>query len=328
MPTAVPTTVNPGATVMTANNNFPAHSGFVPTRRRRIQVGAVVALFPLVTFLAACGGSSSGTPAAQGQNPATNSAPNNGTRGGEGGAPGAGAFPGASGLIAAASPGTLQVQSATAQTTVMYTASTTFTRVAPGHLAAGDCVTVIGAPEAGSAQGLTATSVRILAKVNGTCPTTEAGGGFAGRGGGGGGGFAQRPSGTPSGGPSAGSGARRAFASAIGTVSSVAGSTVLVNGILRNGPSPAGAATPPAPSTITVTLGAAATVTQTVAATSAAAVLGQCASAIGPADSVGAITAKSITITTPGPNGCRTGFGGGRFNGNDTNPAGSPASNA
>ncbi len=330
MPTAVPTPINPGATVMTANNNFSAHSGFGPTRRRRIQVGAVVALFPLVTFLAACGGSSSGTPAAQGPTPATNSRPNYGAPGGGGGAPGAGVFPGASGLIAAASPGTLQVQSATAQTTVVYTASTTFSRVAPGHLAAGDCVTVTGAPESGSAQGLTATSVRILAKVNGTCPATEAGGGFPGRGGGGG--FAQRPSGAPSGGPSggpsAGSGARRSFASAIGTVSSIAGSTVLVDGVLRNGPSPAGSATPPAPSTITVTLDAAATVTETVAATSAAAVVGQCASAIGPADSVGAITAKSITITAPGPNGCRTGFGGGRFNGNDANPTGSPAAHA
>ena len=50
--------------------------------------------------------------------------------------------------------------------------------------------------------------------------------------------------------------------------------------------------------------------TQTVPATSAAAVVGQCARAIGPANSTGTITAKSITISKPGPGGCNTGFGG------------------
>jgi hypothetical protein len=104
-------------------------------------------------------------------------------------------------------------------------------------------------------------------------------------------------------------------------VSSVTGTTVLVKGTLRNGPGAASAATPATPSTITVNLPASATVTQTVPATSAAAVVGQCARAIGPANSVGAITAKSITISKPGANGCRTGFGG-RFNGGGTNGTG------
>jgi hypothetical protein len=221
-------------------------------------------------------------------------------------------------VIAAASPGTLQVQSATAQNTVMYTAATKFTKVTPGHLAAGDCVIVTGTPAPGSTQGLTAMSARIMARVNGACPAS----GPNGAGLPGGRQFSGRPPGVPNG----GSGTRRAFAMATGTVSSVAGTTALVKGTLRNGPGAAGAPTtatptPATPTTITVTVPATATVTQTVPATSAAAVVGQCARAIGPANSVGAITAKSITISKPGANGCRTGFGG-RFNGNGTKGTG------
>jgi hypothetical protein len=292
--------------------NVPTASRQGATHRRRFPAGAALAAIPLLALLAACGGSSTGTPATQAPTQAPTQSPNSGA---PGGAP---AIPGASGLIAAASPGTLQVQSSTAQTTVVYTAVTKFTAVTPGHVAAGDCVTVTGTPASASTNALTATSARILAKVNGACPRAGAGGGF-----GGGGGFARRPSGAPS----ASSGARRAFASASGTVSSVSGSTVLLTGVLRNGSSAAASAAPASPTTITVTLGTSATVTQTVAATSAAAVVGQCATAIGPANNVGAITAKSITISTPGPTGCRTGFGGrGNFNG--ANGTGGSGSNA
>ena len=278
------------------------------TRGRRIQAGAALALIPLVAVLAGCG--SSGTSGGSSSTaPATTQAPGSGA---QGGTP---TVPGASGLIAAASPGTLQVQSATAQNTVTYTTSTNFTRVIAGHLAAGDCVTVTGTPVAGSTQALTATSARIEAKVNGACPTAGANGGLPS-----GGAFSQRPSGAPT----ASSGARRAFASATGTVSSMAGSTILVHGVLRNGQRATGSTTPASPSTITVTMSASAAVTQTVPATSAAAVVGECARAIGPANSVGAIAAKSITISTPGPNGCRAGLGGrGNFNGaNGTGTAG------
>ena len=218
------------------------------------------------------------------------------------------------------------MQSTTAQNTVVYTAATKYTRVAAGHVAAGDCLTVTGTPVAGSTKALAATFARIEAKVNGACPTAGAGGGFAG----GAGSFAQRPSGAPSRAPSrapsGNSQARRAFASATGTVSSVAGSTILVKGVLRSGFGAAGSTTPASPTTITVTLGASAAVTQTVAATSAAAVVGQCARAIGPANDVGTITAKSITISAPGPSGCNAGFGG-RFNGTGANGAGNAGSN-
>ncbi len=307
-PTSTPTNAtltNAGANVMIANIANPSQPR--PTHRRQVKVAAAVALIPLLTLLAACGNSSSAAPAAQATNPATSAAP------GSSGQARTGAFPGASGLIADASPGTLQVQSTTSQTAVVYTAATKFTKITPGHVVAGDCVTVSGSPATTPAQGLTATSVRIEAKVNGTCPTA----GTSPRGSGGGA-FPQRPSGTP---PNGGA-QRRAFASATGTVSSVAGSTILLQGVLRNGASAPGNATPPAPTAITVTLGASSTVTQTVPATSAAAVVGQCASAIGTANSTGTITAKSITVSSPGPNGCQSGFGG-RFNGNGGTGTGS-----
>ena len=305
---------------MTVNNANSSQTSPGRHTTRVSQVMAAFALIPLVTVLAACGGSSGGAPAAQAPNPAPtqaqNQAPGSGGQGGQGGT---GAFPGASGLIAAASPGTLEVQSASAQNTVVYTAATKFTQVIPGHVVVGDCVIVTGTPSAGSTQGLTATSARIMAKVNGSCATTDTNGaGLPG-----GGQFSGRPPRAPSG----GSGTRRAFASATGTVSSVAGTTVRVKGTLRNGPGAASAATPATPTTITVTVPASATVTQTVPATSAAAVVGQCARAIGPANSVGAISAKSITISRPGANGCRTGFGG-RFNGNGNGANGTGTGNA
>src|SRR5471030_2862160 len=134
------------------------------THRRHLRIASALVAIPVFTVLAACGGGTT-APAAQATSPAT-SPPTT-----SGGQARTGVFPGATGLIAAASPGTLQVQSRTAQNSVVYTSSTTFTQVTPGHVAAGDCVTVTGAPASGSTSGLAATSVRIVAKVNGVCPS-------------------------------------------------------------------------------------------------------------------------------------------------------------
>jgi hypothetical protein len=38
--------------------------------------------------------------------------------------------------------------------------------------------------------------------------------------------------------------------------------------------------------------------------------VGKCATAIGSASTTGAITARSISLSTPGATGCTTGFGG------------------
>jgi hypothetical protein len=62
---------------------------------------------------------------------------------------------------------------------------------------------------------------------------------------------------------------------------------------------------------VTLTASTAFTERQSAAATDLA--VGKCASAVGTADTTGAVTARSITISTPGASGCTTGFG--RFGG-------------
>ena len=73
-----------------------------------------------------------------------------------------------------------------------------------------------------------------------------------------------------------------------------------------------------------------ATITQTVKASSAAAVVGKCATAIGTADSTGAIAARSIAISNPTASGCtrtgRGGFGGGFGGGGNGGGAGGTGS--
>jgi hypothetical protein len=273
-------------------------------RHRRTLTWLGVSL-PLAVLLSACGTSGAATPTANAGASSSSPAP---TRGGNLGG-GQRSFPGTTGLIAQASPGSLQVQSTNAQTTVTYTSATRFTQTVPAKVAAGQCVTITGSPVTGSTGTLAATSVRIQAKVNGACPTLAGrglGGGFGGGFGGGqagAGSGAPRPSGAPTGAP------RIAAAVATGTVTAVTGSTVTMQGVLRVGRQAASA--PTAPATITVTLSATTTVTATVATTSAAAVVGKCATAIGKPNARGDIAATSIAISTPGATGCRTGFGGG-----------------
>ena len=68
---------------------------------------------------------------------------------------------------------------------------------------------------------------------------------------------------------------------------------------------------------VTVTTTASTTYRETQAASKSALKVGLCATAIGPSDSTGAVSAKSIALSTPGANGCTTGFGGfGRSTGN------------
>ena len=60
---------------------------------------------------------------------------------------------------------------------------------------------------------------------------------------------------------------------------------------------------------MTVTLTATTTFTTTQSATAAAIVVGQCARAIGTADTTGAITATTLTISAPTNGTCTSGFG-------------------
>ena len=61
----------------------------------------------------------------------------------------------------------------------------------------------------------------------------------------------------------------------------------------------------------TVDVSGTTTYTQTLAAAAIDLAVGKCVQAIGPADTTGAVTATSISITSPGPNGCTGGFRGG-----------------
>jgi hypothetical protein len=268
-------------------------------------------LAPLAAvLLAACGGSSGASPAGGAAAPANQS----GT--GTGGARNGPGMPGVTGKIAEVSKtganGTLQVQDTNSQTAVSYTAKTRFSQTVQAKLAVGDCVTVLGTPVTGSTDAITATSVRVTALTNGACTFPTAGQGRP------------RASGTPpfptdGAGPPAGTPgtdgrARQSFATAVGKVTSVSGTAVVVSGTLRSGGRPGAtpSATPTARPTgpVTVAVSAATTVTKTVSATSAAAVVGKCAAAFGKADSSGTVAATAITISTAGPDGCTRGFGG------------------
>lgn len=268
-----------------------------PARRalpRRTGLGLGVVLGGAALVLAACGGGSSTAAKATSttSTSATTSTPTTTTT------------PGTVGRVASITGQSMEVQSQTAgQTTVNYTSSTTFDQTIPGTLAdvtAGACVSASGTPSAGSGTtsstrpaAVTATAVRISQPVSGSCA-----GGF---------GIVRRRTGTtPSGSAvrrrSARRGTRRSFG-AVGTVASVSGSTFVVTEANRR---------TGATSSVTVTVGASTTYTQVASASATDLAVGKCVRAIGPADTTGAITARSITISTAGASGCSAGLRGRR----------------
>lgn len=227
-------------------------------------------------------------------------------------------FPGASGLLAAVSGTTLQVQSTSSQTAVTYTGATTFTDTVAaraGDLVVGACVlvrssgTATGAtpPTSVTATSITATSVTLTAPVNGSC-TAGFAGGDGGRGGFGGG---RRSSGAPAGGlpsgaPAGGrdgtrpSGAPRGGfgGGAFGKVTAVKASGFTV------------ASTVPGTRTVAVTTTRATTYTKTQRATAAVLKVGTCVTARGTADSTGTVKATAISIRPATLGTCTGGFGG------------------
>jgi hypothetical protein len=233
---------------------------------------------------------------------------------GPGGGRGA-AAPAAYGMAAAIAGNSVEVQDpATGQVTVTFSSGTGFSQTKSATIAAlavGDCVTAIGqrsaaaspaasgSPGANRPTSFTAASVSIEPAVNGSCTA----GGF----GGGGGGFGGRPSGSPrpsgsfsrgAGGGGFGGGGFGGVAN--GKVSQLSGDTmsVLVTG--RGGQSD---------TTDQVSLTAGTTYTQTVTVNSTALKVGECVTAIGSTGSTGAVSATRISLSTPGSNGCTTGFG-------------------
>jgi hypothetical protein len=285
---------------------------------------ALSALGVAAVTLAACGSSSSASTTSTTKAPAS-------AGGGSGGAgAGGGARPGASGTIAAITGASLEVQNpTTGQTTVNYTSSTAFDQTVPATASSvtlGACISAFGTPTTASSSStptfgrpVTATTVSVSQPTSGSCT-----GGFGGRGFGGGtgrppgGGFpgGRRPT-TGAGGAGRFSGQ---FGAASGPVTAINGSAVTVN---ETNP------TTKKVSSVVVTLTSTTVFTERQSAAATDLAVGKCATAVGTADSTGAVTARSITISTPGANGCTTGFGrfgggpGGAGGGGGTAPGGS-----
>jgi hypothetical protein len=227
------------------------------------------------------------------------------------------AFPGTVGTVAAVSGSTLEVQNPTSgQVTVTFTASTAITdtvAVTLKDVKVGSCVTVVappsttGAAAGAAATSVAATSVTVSAPVKGEC---TAAGAFGGSGFGGGFGrgssprpsFSARPRPSGSGGGFGGGGfGRGGFGGANGKVTSVSASGFVVLG--RS--TAARAAT-----SVTVTISSATKYLTVVTAGPSALKAGECVTAIGTPNSIGAVAARSIRVSQPGPSGCVTGFGG------------------
>lgn len=250
-----------------------------------------------VTVVAACGGS---TPAASAAPPAApkTSTPNRAPQ----------APPGTFGTAAAISGTSIEVQNPqNGQVTVNFSGSTTFTNTTTATLADvtfGSCVVVTATSGGNMPATLTARSVAVTPSSANGC---NIGGAFGGGGNGGRPSGAPRPTNRPrpSGAPGPGAAGGRSF----GSVSAVSATGFTVhNTNPRAGQS----------ADTTVIVNSSTTYTKTAGATSSALAVGECVTAIGPADDTGAITARTIAISKPGPNGCtagagrfRGGFGGG-----------------
>jgi hypothetical protein len=265
---------------------------------------ALAGLGIVVLSVAACGSSGttattpSAAPAAANSTPTPASSP--------------AAFPGVVGTAAAVSGSSLEVQNPTSgQVTVTFTASTPITdtvSVTSKDVTVGSCVTVVGKPSTtgSAASSVTATSVTISAPVKGNCTGAGGfgGGGFGGGGfGGGQSGATPRPSFSARPRPTGSSGAfgNGQFGGANGKVTSVSASGFVVQARNRAGGSD---------TSVTVITTAASKYLKTVTAAPSALKVGQCITALGTANSIGAVAARTIRISQPGPTGCVTGFGG------------------
>ena len=260
--------------------------------------------------LTACG---SGATTGGGQavsTPASTTGGASGASGGQTGGQGGGRQPGVAGLVAAVSGSTMQVQTRTDQTAVSWTGATTFSRSVPAALSdvtTGECITVLRLQADASAGGaatpptvVSAAAVQVASPVNGTC-AGGAGGGARASG-------ADTRTATPTPGLDATgpAGARggRGFG-VTGLVTGVSGSSFSVQEMAR----PGSTATPPA-AAVTVSTSSTTTYLKQAVATAADLTVGECATATGPADSTGSVTATSIALR-PAINGsCTTGAGG------------------
>ena len=245
-------------------------------------------------------------------------------------ATGQGAPPFASGTLSSVSGSTLQIQAPTGNRAVVVTKSTQYRQVktaTASDIVAGDCVRVFGTGS--TTAGIQATTVSVQKPTAKGCTADLQNqtrrGGFRNGAARGGGQF-QRPPNAPSSpnGPS-GPGAGGAFGDrnvgvAVGSVTSVSGNQLtvkarpMVRPTANNGST---SNTKPKSKTVNVTVSLAdsTAIMQTVAASEGDLAVGACVNAAGTADSVGTVTATTVTISQPQNGSCpgfgfRGGFGG------------------
>jgi hypothetical protein len=207
---------------------------------------------------------------------------------------------GAAGELVRINGTTLVLNTTNGDVTVKLAGSTTLTQTHTGTVAdivPGSCIVAAGKKDATGA--VTAATVRISPAVNGSCTMR---GGPGGLGGGFGAGATPNPSRTPN--PNRTPNAN--FAGVRGLVTSVLGTTVMVQG-------PTGApVSVTVPTTVSVSTSATVSIGDLV--------IGQCVLATGSKDSTGTVSARALSIVPAGPSGCFTGggrgfggFGGGGF---------------
>ena len=290
---------------MPLRTQFPSRSTVGrPLAAVAVGVGAVVLIAACSSGGSGSGSTPTGSPSASPQ---------------RGAGSGRGAVPGVSGTIAEVAAGSIEVQNqATGQVTVKYTAKTAIVVVKSTTVAAvkpGTCVLAAAAPsQSGSGSPspvptpsttFTAATVFLSQRENGKCTLADLGGSGARTGGTRAPRSGQFPSGFPTGARRSGANGRNfGFAErAAGSVTKVSGSTITVSG---TNPRTNAAVT------YTVDVDASTKYSQTVATTSKALAVGQCASATGRADDTGAVTATSIRVSPPTNGNCTIGFGAGR----------------
>ena len=309
----------------------------VPTAKGRRVALAVGTMAVISLVAAACGGgggsaaastsssnkpvaaktsatNSPSAPLATGLQAAASTGSKSGSSSGSGssGGPPAAFRPAASGKIASVTGDILEVQSAeSGQTTVNLSSKTVITAtvsVSESDVVKGTCISATGTKGTGGI--VDATTIALFAATKGECTR-----GFGA--GGGGGGF-RFPGGTV---PRRTTGTRPRtftrpanFASASGKVTSKSGSKINVEAVtvsFSNGK----ATTKTGPKTVNVSKSTKFTKSERVAAGTLK--VGECATATGSTNNIGAVSATTLIVTQPTSSGCSAfggfgGFGGGR----------------
>lgn len=273
-------------------------------RVRRVPRPAAIALLCVVALVAAaCSSSAAGTASGSTSTSVPSTTPTS---------------PGATGTVAAVSGTSMEVQNPqSGQVTVSWTGTTAFTQtlaVGASAVAVGDCVTATGTPGSGSSSSSPLSATGVIISQPGSTGSCTAGGAF-GTTGQGNGGFRPNGGSRPGGGtfPANGAGAAN-LAVASGKVTQASASGFTIQGTLRKLGRPSTSAsstttTVPTPNSIDVTTSSTTTYSQASSTDSSSLAVGRCVTARGSANQTGAISATSISIRSPGANGCTSGFG-------------------